>query len=255
MSLRIHCLLPLFLAFLVTSFAQAANPTVTLTNDEYEILKSINAERAQNGLKPIETQAQLVLAARTHSSEMLRIDRTEHVINGVDAGARIKAQGITWWQGTGEIAAHSETPQQAMQAWLASPAHRAHILTSEYAMIGVGVSATDSRGSRFWSCVFISFRELEGASGTVILPAERPVPMVEPSNWKVAVNNNSSVILKVFKINASNQLELLMTLRSGDHQSMFLPEGTRVVVRRTDTQTKIRSLTVGASSESLNFQF
>ncbi len=257
------CLLSLVLVSLVSSFAPAAGPQVTLTSDEYAMLKSINAERATAGLRPLEIQAQLTLASRVHASEMLRIGRTEHTIDGAGVGDRVKAQGITWWKGIGEIATHDKTSQEALQSWLNSPEHKSLITRSDFLMIGIGVSATEPDGARYWSCVFVSYdaiNSLDGASGTVILPAERPVTPspaaeVEPTNWKVMVTNSTPVPLKVFKINDSHGLELLATLQNGQTMTQFLLEGTSVVIRRTDTRVKVQSFTVGSTSMSVNVQF
>jgi uncharacterized protein YkwD len=73
--------------------------------------------------------------------------RMAHFLDGRSVGARVCAEGICRI-GVGEnIAAGQRSTGEVMQAWMASPVHRANV-RGQYSRIGVGYS------NGFWCVVF-----------------------------------------------------------------------------------------------------
>jgi uncharacterized protein YkwD len=108
----------------------------------------INGERARFGEQALITSAQLTSSATAHSDDMVANDYFEHVSpTGQTLLMRVRASGfipsskdgyelgenIAW--GTLWLA----TPRSIVEAWMASPGHRANILDSDYRYTGIGV--------------------------------------------------------------------------------------------------------------------
>jgi uncharacterized protein YkwD len=109
----------------------------------------IDQARAQVNELPLKMNARLELAARGHSESMVAEDYFAHVTPAGETPAqRFKAAGyidstrvgyvvgenIAW--GTLSLA----TPQAMVNAWMASPEHRANILESRYRGTAIGVA-------------------------------------------------------------------------------------------------------------------
>jgi uncharacterized protein YkwD len=113
------------------------------------VLCLIDRERAAAGESPLRPDARLQRAAQGHSEEMAAQDYFAHVApDGSTPTDRMRAAGyipnshvgyevgenIAW--GTLWLA----TPQAIVNAWMASPGHRANILDAGYRDTGIGVS-------------------------------------------------------------------------------------------------------------------
>jgi uncharacterized protein YkwD len=102
-------------------------------------LQAVNQTRAQHGLRPLRLDQHLVLAARAHSTEMLRTNVFSHGdfhsrmvafhVVGPQAG-----ENLAW--GNGSFA----TPATVISEWLASPEHRANLLRPGWTRIGIGLA-------------------------------------------------------------------------------------------------------------------
>jgi len=102
------------------------------------LLQAVNQTRAAHGLRPLRLDRTLVLAARAHSSEMLRENVFTHGdfhgrmvsfhVHGPQAG-----ENLAWGNGT-----YSQ-PSTIIAEWLASPAHRANLLHPGWTRIGIGL--------------------------------------------------------------------------------------------------------------------
>jgi uncharacterized protein YkwD len=104
-----------------------------------------NAHRA--GLPALARDARLDRAAQLHAQSMARQGRMAHVLDGRGVAARVCAEGVCRF-GVGEnIAMGQRTTGEVMQAWMASPRHRANV-RGQYSRIGVGYS------NGYWCVVF-----------------------------------------------------------------------------------------------------
>lgn len=133
--------------------ASCANANLTPTSGNVEqvrtaVLCMINQERERHGEGPLVANAKLTHAAQAHSRDMANEDYFSHIApNGETPLQRMRASGylpdaqdgyavgenIAW--GTMWLA----TPQSIVNAWMASPGHRANILDGAYRETGVGV--------------------------------------------------------------------------------------------------------------------
>lgn len=119
---------------------------------EQEIVRQVNVVRASNGLPALQQHYCISSVAYFHSVNMAKQARAEHVLDGLDAGGRLNAAGVThnWWGENIHNAWSTRNGQpyfdydnevaSAMGFWLNSPGHRANILNSHYTHIGVGLS-------------------------------------------------------------------------------------------------------------------
>src|SRR5262252_7092823 len=112
------------------------------------VLELTNAERQKAGLAPLALNALLGAAARSYSQILATSGCFEHTCGPVPDFADRDAQaGYTGWNAIGEnIAAGYPTPEAVVSGWMASPGHRANILSSRFTEIGIGVV---SGGGRF----------------------------------------------------------------------------------------------------------
>ncbi len=119
--------------------------TITARESEFEdwalqVLALTNAERAKNGLNPLEWDDSLANLGKTHCEDM--INRNFFAHNNPDGETpfdRMKKAGISYHAAGENIAAGQYSPEAAMKAWMDSPGHRQNILNPEFKSLGVGV--------------------------------------------------------------------------------------------------------------------
>lgn len=116
------------------------------------IVELTNQARVANGLAPLAEHPALVAAAQEYADlhAHLSPDRLDHRLNGSTIDSRAEAEGYTGWTFLAEnlVWASVEpplSPADAVQQWLASPAHRGNILNPAVNETGVGcyVSASE----------------------------------------------------------------------------------------------------------------
>jgi uncharacterized protein YkwD len=116
----------------------------------------VNAERAAHGLRALRWDRRLSRAATRHARDMARRGYFAHQRSGgPDLGARLARAG---WSGKawGETIAYgcggAGSPRATVRAWMASPGHRAVILSGAYGRAGVGFArrAPVGCGGRTW---------------------------------------------------------------------------------------------------------
>ena len=108
------------------------------------LVRDLNAMRAQHGLRAVSPSRLLRLAALRHSDDMITRDYFSHTAPGggtlYDRIVKSRfVSGYSWeagetlaW-GSGSLA----NPGQIVKAWLASPEHRAILLSSTWTRVGV----------------------------------------------------------------------------------------------------------------------
>jgi len=112
----------------------------------------VNAHRRAAGLRPLHAVDSLTRAAQRHARDMVRRGYFAHQrAGGPGLMARARAAGfrgsrvgeaIAW--GCGTLA----TPATTVGNWLASPPHRAILLSGRYGRVGVGVMRRAPGGCR-----------------------------------------------------------------------------------------------------------
>ena len=108
-----------------------------LTKNEKALLRQMNRIRAQHGLRGLRADHHLERAARFHTHQMLGSGTFAHGAFGsrmvaFAVAGRVAGENIAW--GTGSRG----TARAIVAAWLASPAHRANLLSATYSRVGVG---------------------------------------------------------------------------------------------------------------------
>jgi len=92
-------------------------------------------------------------AAFRHSDWMSATGSLSHSgAQGSNPGDRVLAAGYDWYACGENIAAGYYTEDEVLDAWLASPGHRANIMDPEFTEMGVAVSGD------YWTQVFASPR-------------------------------------------------------------------------------------------------
>jgi uncharacterized protein YkwD len=132
---------------------------VSLTSLEVDFIGRLNAERAAAGLPALATDTNLVAIARIRSSDMATRGYFSHTSpEGQSAFTLLDEWGIPYsWAGE-NLARNNypldETVAVAIRDLMASPPHRANMLSPNYTRVGVGI-AEDGSGMRYYTVVFV----------------------------------------------------------------------------------------------------
>ncbi|GAP15019.1 uncharacterized protein with SCP/PR1 domains [Longilinea arvoryzae] len=126
---------------------------------EQEIIERVNAERAKAGVAPLKSNEALSNASRYQANDMMADDYFNHDtydrINGTlslvcGVWTRV-SKYYAYDSAAGEnIAGGQDTPEQAMNAWMASEGHRANILNPNFRELGVGYYHGGTGLGDFW---------------------------------------------------------------------------------------------------------
>ena len=137
----------LLLAVMLALTVAAPVSATTLPNSTYRwrLFLEINQVRRAHGLRALHIAPSLRTAAQNHSNDMVNRDYFSHTSpTGSTLFRRVVRSGFTtsgsWgagenlaW-GTGTIG----SPQSTVRMWLASPEHRANLLSRSWGWVGVG---------------------------------------------------------------------------------------------------------------------
>ena len=131
----------LAVAVLVFPAASAAR----MTRSEFALLRQINDVRTANGLAPLRPDERLERVARAHTRYMLDANAFEHsraiaALVSPPAPWHHVGENLAWASG-------DETAGAIVDAWLASPGHRANLLASAYTRVGIGALEGPFRGA------------------------------------------------------------------------------------------------------------
>jgi uncharacterized protein YkwD len=131
--------------------AAASNRSAVRTSDA-AIIGRMNVARVQAGLRPLQMNSELTAAAQKHSLEMTEVGYFSH--DSADGGSmadRVRASypaGRRWTVGETLLRwSPGVGSRLAVQRWMASPEHRAIILTPAWKDVGCAfVHATAAPG-------------------------------------------------------------------------------------------------------------
>jgi uncharacterized protein YkwD len=141
-SRPLNVLLP---ACALHAFPAAAGAT-GLTSSEASLLREVNHVRAAHGLGALRYDATLTRAARFHTREMTLADDFAH---GDFAArmSRFRVAGLSMGENLAWGSGPFGTPRGIVDAWLASPGHRANLLRPGFSRIGLGELRTRFLGA------------------------------------------------------------------------------------------------------------
>ncbi len=152
---------PLAIVLALFAFAVAVAPAVSsparahtrMGGLEAAVLVKLNKVRVRHGLRPLRFNAELANAAAQHSVEMGSDGYFQHSsFDGTPFWKRISrfysAVGRGYWS-VGENllwSPGSTDPGTAVAEWMASPSHRANILSRRWHEVGVAAARFESAG-------------------------------------------------------------------------------------------------------------
>ncbi|MGZ8562725.1 MAG: CAP domain-containing protein [Candidatus Limnocylindria bacterium] len=178
--------LALGLSALVVAGLLTWSPAVTTGwnqgSSEATLWQLLNGARVNNGMAPLQQHSTLISLARWRSSDMLAKNYFSHTIAG--CGCLVYAyydsnglnyvwagENIGWNSGLDD----SYSPVRVHEKFMASPGHRANVLTAAFTHGGVGAAAADNQmfqgyvqNTRMYTELF-----LQAAAGA---PAPAPAP-------------------------------------------------------------------------------
>jgi uncharacterized protein YkwD len=132
------------------AFSPEASPSETveqqrLTGREAKLLRALNDVRSDRGLTALRIGTRLRRAARAHSRAMASSGSFGHGdwyrrLRSHGVRSRMLGETLAWGVGS------KSTASAIVGAWLASPSHRATILTRGFRWVGVGVAVGTMAG-------------------------------------------------------------------------------------------------------------
>jgi uncharacterized protein YkwD len=129
------------------------------------LVSMANSARASAGLPALAVSGDLASAARAQAGRMAASQTLAHTPN--------LPAVVCCWSTLGENVGEGPSASALQSAFMASPAHRANILSSSYTQVGIGV-VVDSKGVLWVSEIF------RRPSGAVANPAPAPAPKPAP---------------------------------------------------------------------------
>ena len=127
---------------------------------EQRTIELVNIERAKIGVQPVKRNAELDMAVRNHTRDMVEDNYFAHDSQDRDSSGNLfticgtfdrVGQYYTGYSWAGEIlAAGFTTPEQAIVGWMNSPSHRDLLLKAVYREVGVGFYTGNAYYTNYW---------------------------------------------------------------------------------------------------------
>ena len=111
---------------------------------ERKVVRLVNRIRARHGLKRLRASRALARAANDHTGDILRTDVFSHCSSdGTPMPARVRRYTGADWVGENiaTVARRRKAARKVVRMWMASPGHRAVLLSPSGRRIGVGKRA------------------------------------------------------------------------------------------------------------------
>lgn len=129
--------------------ASREGTATVLAAEEQRMWELVNQERARAGLPPLQLDLDLVRLARSKSEDMVRLGYFGHFSPTYGSPfAMMERAGIAY-RYAGENLAGAPTVEIAHRALMASPGHRANILSPHFTHVGIGVVQGGPYGRMF----------------------------------------------------------------------------------------------------------
>lgn len=116
---------------------------------EWKMLRLLNRDRKDHGLKPLFMQSDLRIVARKHSRDMARKDYFEHEnLSGqshVDRYKDAQISDVVSGENLAKIGGYAHPVERAEIGLMNSPGHRANILNKSYNCVGVGIHKSEKK--------------------------------------------------------------------------------------------------------------
>ncbi len=119
---------------------------------EADLLRAVNAERANHGLALLQADAQLRQAAQAHADDLPLCGRLSHDgCDDSDLRQRLRRASYAYAQAAENIALGTPDAAATLAAWLNSPGHRANLLRPDLREAGLGLGQLN--GQILWVLV------------------------------------------------------------------------------------------------------
>jgi uncharacterized protein YkwD len=115
-----------------------------LNGTERKVVKLVNRIRARHGLRKLKASRALARAANDHTGEILRTDVVSHCSpDGTPMATRVRRYVGADWVGENiaTVTRKSSAARKVVRMWMASPGHRAVLLSPNGRRIGVAKRA------------------------------------------------------------------------------------------------------------------
>lgn len=165
------------------------------------IITLTNQERLGYGLNTLSTNAQLSAAALAKANDMFEKQYWDHFgPNGESPWQFIRAAGYNYVYAGENLAKGFKTAEGVHEAWMASPTHKANIVSGNYKDIGVAVVEGELLGKQTTLVVQMFGNlttEVYSATQTPEETETLSVPAVPSSTEKVVVNDEAGEIKSI----------------------------------------------------------
>jgi uncharacterized protein YkwD len=125
--------------------------TAGLDGTERKVVKLVNKIRARHGLRRLKASRALARAANDHTGDILRTDVLSHCSSdGTPMAMRVRRYTGADWVGENiaTVTRKGSAAREVVRMWMASPGHRAVLLSPGGRRIGVGKRAGNLAGAR-----------------------------------------------------------------------------------------------------------
>jgi uncharacterized protein YkwD len=149
-AFAVYILLFLLIEFVIraTPLGQAAVLGIS-TLSVSELIAHTNQERAKAGLPPLQEDPRLNAAAAAKAQNMFEENYWAHYSpSGKDPWGFIQGAGYKFSYAGENLARNFETSPEVVDAWMASPTHKANIINTHYTQIGMAVAEGMINGER-----------------------------------------------------------------------------------------------------------
>jgi uncharacterized protein YkwD len=125
--------------------------TAPAPTPQQQVVDLVNQHRAAAGRAPLAVHGTLTVAAQGHADDQAQRGSMSHVgSDGSNAAVRYQRQGYPVRNWGENVAVGYATPEAVVAAWMASPSHRANIVSGAFSQIGVAV-AYSANGTPYWT--------------------------------------------------------------------------------------------------------
>jgi uncharacterized YkwD family protein len=119
--------------------ATLVSVSAQMSGAEIAACELVNAQRTARGLEPLDISPELSRMARVKSRDMQNNGYFSHTSPVYGSPfAMMQSMGISYRSAAENIAMGYRTAEAVVRAWMASPSHRANILSTRYDTFGIG---------------------------------------------------------------------------------------------------------------------
>jgi|GEM_PF-1062195 len=182
------------------------------------VLALTNTERSHNNVGPLADNSLLDTAAQAKANDMAAQGYFSHVSpDGTMPWDWIARAGYNYSYAGENLAVRFSESGDVVNAWMASPAHRANILKADYREVGIGIAEGSYQGSpaTFVVQFFGTKEETSAVTATAVSTttghvarASRPAPVLAAtatsSDWNVPAGRVEGISVAAVKVSQSS---------------------------------------------------